>query len=560
MEKILVTGAAGFIGSHVVHKLLARDFRVGALVRPGSDAVRLAGLKSNPGLTLLWADMASGAGLAAALDGFDPHAVIHLAAAGVRGHVGFGEMIRVNVAGLAGLLEWPGMKGKRLVAAGSVFEYGACNGDISEETPCRPLDEYGLSKLKASELLFRCKDVEWILLRIFGAYGPGEQPGRLAPALVSALSEGQEVQLSEGGQVRDFTFVEDVAEAFVKALDTPRVVREAINIGTGRPLTVREFAEKGAALAGSICGIPDPEALLCFGKVARSEKEAPRLVAETGNAKDLLGWEATTMVEDGLGKCFEWYRSVPDNTWRAGSAGDPSGVGDGEVRFSLVMPCYNEERSLPESIPPLVEILERQGLSFEIVLVNNGSFDGTGRVIDELMGRGMPVKRIDVDRNLGYGFGITSGLKEARGRFVGFMCADGQVAPEDVARALWAVERAGPDALVKVRRVTRNDGLFRWLQSRVFNLVCLLLFRTLTTDVNGTPKLMERRVWERMKLESRDWFVDAEVVFKAKKMGLNFLEVPVDFMPRQEGRSWVNLGTTAEFARNLLKALFRGWS
>ena len=172
----------------------------------------------------------------------------------------------------------------------------------------------------------------------------------------------------------------------------------------------------------------------------------------------------------------------------------------------------------------------------------------------------MPVKRIDVDRNLGYGFGITSGLKEARGRFVGFMCADGQVAPEDVARALWAVERAGPDALVKVRRVTRNDGLFRWLQSRVFNLVCLLLFRTLTTDVNGTPKLMERRVWERMKLESRDWFVDAEVVFKAKKMGLNFLEVPVDFMPRQEGRSWVNLGTTAEFARNLLKALFRGWS
>jgi glycosyltransferase involved in cell wall biosynthesis len=295
----------------------------------------------------------------------------------------------------------------------------------------------------------------------------------------------------------------------------------------------------------------DAGELLRFGALQRSEPDYPRLVARTERAEEILDWRAVTALEDGLDGCFEWYRSEADNPWRA-RAGR-------EVPFSLVMPCYNEEASLPGSIPPLSEVLAKQGLACEIVLVNNGSTDRTAEVIDELAARGLPVTRVDVERNEGYGHGILTGLKAARGRYRGFMCADGQIAPEDVARLLWAVQRAGPGALVKVRRLTRSDGLFRWFQSRMFNLLCLVLFRTLTTDVNGTPKMMERRVWERMDLCSKDWFIDAEVMLKSRRLGLDLVEVPVEFMPRQAGRSWVNLGTTLEFLANMTRALFRRW-
>ena len=93
------------------------------------------------------------------------------------------------------------------------------------------------------------------------------------------------------------------------------------------------------------------------------------------------------------------------------------------------MPCYNEEASLSDSIPPLAGILDRQGISCEIVLVNNGSTDGTAAVIDGFIEKGLPVERVDVHPNEGYGAGILAGLNAARGRYLGFMCADGQVAP-----------------------------------------------------------------------------------------------------------------------------------
>jgi nucleoside-diphosphate-sugar epimerase len=544
MKRILVTGAAGFIGSRVVGRLVRDGIETGAVVRPGSAAERLQEVRGDSLLTVLEADIASPGAAAALLDEFRPDGVIHLAAAGVHGRAPLAEMLRTNVTGLARFLEHPEKIGSRLVAAGSVFEYGPCDDDITEETPCRPHCDYGLSKLLATELLLHRDDVDWVVLRPFGVYGPWESAGRLVPSLVSGLGAGRGVPLTDGGQVRDFVFVEDAADAFVKALHAPEARRKVINVGSGRATSVRELALLAAAGGPAT---EDREKLLHFGARPRREAEPERLVASTARARELLGWEATTSLDEGLARCFEWSRSEPGGVWNR--------VPGLDAAFSIVMPCYNEEASLPDSVPPLAEILERQGLSCEIVLVDNGSADGTAAVIDGFIEKGLPVTRVDVMHNEGYGAGIIAGLNAAQGRYLGFMCADGQVAPEDVARVLWTMERAGPGALVKVRRVSRGDGLFRWIQSRVFNLLCLLLFRTLTTDINATPKMMERRAWERMELQCRDWFIDAEVVFKAKKLGLNFVEVPVIFMPRQAGRSWVNLGTTFEFVRNLLRAL-----
>lgn len=551
-KKILVTGADGFIGCHVVRRLLSEGYEAGALVRSGMVGERLTEVKDHPGLTVIDGDVTSAMSVGAALDRFRPDGVIHLAAAGVAGKVPPAEMIWTNVTGLANLLEFPEKLGKRLVAAGSVFEYGAHDEAIDEEVACRPLSGYGLSKLHASELLFRSEGVEWVLLRPFGIYGPWEQPGRLLPSLVSGLCDNRPVSLTDGEQVRDFTFVEDAAEAFVKALEARDAAGRVINVGSGRAVAVREFALAAASHAAGEGDGPSKEALLRFGALPRKEADAPRLVARCERAAGLLGWKASTSLEDGIRKSAAWYTSPAGDFWR-------DAAGASRAVFSLVMPCYNEEASLDLSVPPLAEILEMQRAPCEFVLVNNGSVDRTGEVIDGMIARGLPVKRVDVETNRGYGYGITEGLKAARGRYVGYLCADGQVAPEDVARILLAMERAGPGTLVKARRVVRNDGFFRWFQSRIFNLACLLLFRTMTMDVNGTPKVAAREVWDRLGLESRDWFIDTEVVIKAKSRNLSFVEVPVAFRPRQAGKSWVNLATSIEFIGNIWKALLKKW-
>jgi len=550
MDRVLVTGAGGFLGCYVVQRLVDKGVRVGAMMRPGSSSVRLTRLKDHPRVELLEADIASSGSLGRVFDDFEPDGVIHLAAAGVWGSPPIAEMIRVNTAGMASLLEQPRLKAKRLVAAGSMFEYGENDGVIDEAASCHPRDNYGFSKLKASELLFLRDDIDWVLLRTFGLFGPWERAGRLVPSLVTGLNAGRRIPLSDGEQVRDFVYVEDAADAFVRALLAEGVSHEVINIGSGLALSVKDLALRAAACAGPDETRAERESLLDFGAIPRKGPEAPTLVAQVGKAREFLGWEAANTIDAGLRRCFEWYASEqPRNPWDEKS---PT-----RAPFSLVMPCYNEERSLPESIPPLAAILQKQGVDCELVLVNNGSTDGTAAVIDSFIAQGLPVVRVDVARNEGYGHGILTGLKAARGRYIGFMCADGQIAPEDVARFLWAVDRVGANTLVKVRRVSRGDGIFRWIQSRFFNLICLVLFRTMTTDINATPKMMERRLWERMDLESKDWFIDAEVTFKAKGLGLNFVEVPVVFMPRQSGRSWVNLGTTFEFARHIVRVLFK---
>ncbi len=550
MKRVLVTGANGFVGSSVVGLLLRRGVMVGAFVRSGSACPRLDRVKDHPCFSLLEGDITSSESVTEILTGFAPDGVIHLAAAGVRGGATAAEMNAVNVNGLSSILERSDLLGGRLVAAGSVFEYGLSAGDIAEAGACAPFGDYGRSKLTASRLLFGRDDLDWVLLRPFGVYGPGEGEGRLLPDLIAGFRAGSRVPLSDGGQVRDFTFVDDVAAAFVLALDAEEASRCVINVASGRGVTVKEFAREAARCAAMLGVGRDREAceaLLGFGAVERRPGEPQRLVAQVSRARRLLGWQATTSLAAGIESSFP---SRADSAAEGGPVDGKASLPD----LSVVVPCFNEEDSLPLSIPPLVDLLAAQGFLFELVLVNNGSADGTGDVIDRFVREGMPVVRVDVAVNRGYGFGILRGLEAARGRLLGYMCADGQVSPADVARVMRAALLSGGDALVKARRVSRGDGLIRWIQSRVFNLLCLLLFRTLTTDVNGTPKVIGRDTYERMNLQSRDWFIDAETVFKAKTLGLSFIEVPVDFKPRQAGRSWVNVGTTLEFARNMVRS------
>ena len=230
---------------------------------------------------------------------------------------------------------------------------------------------------------------------------------------------------------------------------------------------------------------------------------------------------------------------------------------DPAIDLSLVIPCYNEAETLPITIPPLLKELTDHSVKYEMILVRNGSKDETGKVIDSFIAAGHPVRRVDVEVNEGYGWGVICGMRQARGAFIGYMVCDGQIAPEDVYRTWRAINRAEERTFAKVRRVTRNDGALRWIVSHVYNLLFVILFRAITVDVNGVPKFLHRDEVEKLAPESKDWFIDAELVIKGRSHRLTFVEVPVDFLVRSGGKTNVRIGTVFEFIRNMLRARFK---
>jgi len=229
------------------------------------------------------------------------------------------------------------------------------------------------------------------------------------------------------------------------------------------------------------------------------------------------------------------------------------------VAVSIVLPCYNEQDCLRATVPPLIDAFRRDGDDFELILVDNGSTDRTAEVIDRLVAEGLPVTKAVVAVNRGQGLGIRTGLGVARGEIVGYVSADGQVKPDEVANVYRAAKRAEVPALAKARRRDRHDGLRRAIISLGYNALMKLLFPGMpSSDVNANPKFLSAESLERMELVSDDWFLEAEIMLKAQYMGLRVVEVDVSGKPREAGSSHVRLSAILEFLRNMLVYRFGG--
>jgi glycosyltransferase involved in cell wall biosynthesis len=225
--------------------------------------------------------------------------------------------------------------------------------------------------------------------------------------------------------------------------------------------------------------------------------------------------------------------------------------------LSLVLPCYNEEAVIRNTASRLIKTFNEDDIDLELILVDNGSQDATGRIIDGMISEGLPVTKVTVTVNQGYGNGILQGLKVCRGRFVGYMCADGQVEATDVRKVYDVAANARSPYLVKVRRRFRMDGLTRKVVSIIYNGLTMTLFGGLgSIDINGNPKIFPYEYLEPMNLQSEDWFLDAETLIKAKRLNLDVFEMNVIAQMREGGKSNVRSSTIKEFVGNLVKYRF----
>jgi glycosyltransferase involved in cell wall biosynthesis len=226
--------------------------------------------------------------------------------------------------------------------------------------------------------------------------------------------------------------------------------------------------------------------------------------------------------------------------------------------FSLVVLCYRSDQSVVPFIEKLCRTLAFCNFTWELVLVGNyieGSDDKTPEVVTALA-RGRPNIRAVVRPKAGMmGWDMRTGLDAARGEYIGVIDGDAQFPPESVVACLLKARLEDLD-LTKTYRVRRDDGLYRRLISGVYNALFKLLFGAHVRDVNSKPKIIRRSKYELLRLESNDWFADAEIMIRARECGLSVGEIPVHFLVNDARASFVKPAAVLEFISNLFKYRF----
>ena len=306
LKRVLITGATGFLGSHVTRNLIKKGFEVGAIVRGQSNCYRLSdcldsikiyngSLEDDESINITFAD-------------FAPEIVIHCAAYGVDyQQQDIFSLYKVNVAGTLSLFVNAVNSGvKRFIHVGSCFEYGLKGSPISETDPIKPLSGYGVSKAAATMFVLQHGPVSGlpvVVLRPFGMYGPYEGIHRIVPHLIVSLLKNRRVDLTMGDQIRDYTYVADVADAFVKlAAEEKFPAGEVLNVGSGVRISIRQLGTEVANLLGKTH-------LLNWGALPYRLNEPKMVVSNSTKIYKITGWRASTTLISGLNNTISYYKN-----------------------------------------------------------------------------------------------------------------------------------------------------------------------------------------------------------------------------------------------------------
>jgi len=310
---ILVTGAAGFIGSHLAERLLRRGDEVIGLDNfndyydPARKRANERRLCAYPNFRMVEADVRDRERLFALLAENDIRAVAHLAAmAGVRDAVKLPDLyVNVDLNGTQNVLDAARAVGVgNFVLASTSSVYGNTQQIPFVETdPCdRPLQPYAAAKRAAEILGYTYHYLfgqNFTVLRFFTVYGPNGRPDMMAYLLADSIAKGKEIPLYDGGQMyRDWTFVDDTVSGIVAALDRP-LGYEIINLGRGEPVLLKEFVAIMEELSGRKANlVPTPRLAADF---VRNE-------ADISKARRLLDYNPRVSVVEGVRRFWEWYR------------------------------------------------------------------------------------------------------------------------------------------------------------------------------------------------------------------------------------------------------------
>ena len=233
--------------------------------------------------------------------------------------------------------------------------------------------------------------------------------------------------------------------------------------------------------------------------------------------------------------------------------GPPATHTAGAPALSVVMPAFNEERNIERAVRSACEAVRPLVADFEVIVVDDGSRDGTPGVLERLRQElGPRLRVVRHPSNLGYGAALRAGFQAARGALVFYTDSDNQFDLRELAEALPLM--ADHDALLGYR-IDRQDPLLRKLVSAGFNALASLAFGMSVRDLNCSFKLFRRERIQGLPIESNDFFVDTEMVARMHRAGWRYVQRGVHHYPRREGRSSVR---ASDVPRTLV-SLARMW-
>ena len=308
---VLVTGATGFLGSHLVRRMLALGQTVHVLARPDSDFLRLRDERDR--LTVWTGDVTDFASVLGACRGARPEAIFHLAGdTSLRAFsgdwAGVERAVNGGISGLLNLLRAASEAApdlRCLVRTGGLEEYGAGPSPFVEsqrEAPCSPYSFAQVAGTHLSQMMQPHLPFAVVTLRPTLIYGPDQSSDFLIPSLIRTLLRGRRFTLTEGRQRRDLLHVDDFVAAALAAADHDDLRGAVLNIASGEGHAIRDIAQR-------IAGMLDATALLDIGGAPDRATEIFDLVGDATLARERLGWRPEISLEQGLAQIIAWHRS-----------------------------------------------------------------------------------------------------------------------------------------------------------------------------------------------------------------------------------------------------------
>jgi UDP-glucose 4-epimerase len=305
--RALVTGAGGFVGANLVRHLLALGDQPIAVLRPGGSSWRLEDVAADARVEFV--DLRRPDDILSFVAELRPDVIFHLAAFGAYSwQTDLDAMLAVNVRATEALLEGARRVNARFIHAGSSSEYGFRDRASAELDRVEPNSHYAVTKVAATHL---CRlaaaqhGQHAITLRLYSVYGPWEEPGRLMPTLVERALAGTFPPLVGPETARDFVWVEDVCDAFVRAATTELADPGAVlNVASGVQTPLR-------ALVDIVRSLFDIESQPAWGSMSARSWDTSVWVGDASTTAESIGWTAATPLEQGLRAVASWMQADP---------------------------------------------------------------------------------------------------------------------------------------------------------------------------------------------------------------------------------------------------------
>lgn len=315
-KHVLITGAGGFIGSHLSERLVRLGAEVTAFLHYNSrrdiGALQFADTAVLRAMRLDWGDLQDGDAVAKAVHGKD--VVFHLGAliAIPYSYRHPRDVINTNVIGTANVLTaCAGTGVERLIHTSTSEVYGTAQRVPMDEThPLRAQSPYAASKIAADKLVesyHRSFGMPATIVRPFNTFGPRQSARAVIPAIISQALRATTIKLGDLTPVRDFTYVTDTVEGFIAAATASDAVGKEINLGTGVGVSIGEVVDRILTITSSAVQVVKDES-----RIRPTQSEVGRLISDNRQAKDILDWEPRVNLDEGLIQTVDWVAQHPE--------------------------------------------------------------------------------------------------------------------------------------------------------------------------------------------------------------------------------------------------------